>query len=190
MLQNQKHFIIVIKLHLIPDFPMRVIYLILISALLIACEGRKSNTGRLLQKRIDSLEVKLTDSYKPGFADFMIGIQIHHSKLWFAGQNKNWGLADFEVKKIFETIDGLAKYQKERKEMMMMGMLTKALDSIHVAIRLKDIPKFISTYSYLTKTCNMCHTESKVEFNVIKIPARSPFTNQEFNLKIGYDGNK
>jgi hypothetical protein len=151
--------------------------------LFTACGSQKTDNTRLLQNRIDSLEIILADSYKPGFSDFMIGIQVHHSKLWFAGKNKNWKLADFEVTKMLEAVSDLAKYQKERKEMMMMGMLPRALDSIHVAIVQENMPKFNDSFSYLTKTCNICHTESKVEFNVIKIPETSPFTNQEFKLK-------
>ena len=33
----------------------------------------------------------------PGFEEFMSNIQAHHAKLWFAGQNHNWKLADFEI---------------------------------------------------------------------------------------------
>jgi hypothetical protein len=161
---------------------MRNAYSILFCILIASCSEQKTNTTQLLQNRIDSLQIKLADSYKPGFGDFMIGIQIHHSKLWFAGKNRNWELADFEAKEILETVDDLAKYQKERKEMMMMGMLTRAIDSVRVAIGQKNTIKFNSSFSYLTKTCNVCHSASKFEFNVIKIPETSPFTNQEFQL--------
>jgi hypothetical protein len=159
---------------------MKIIYFILFFILVASCGEQKTNDTQLLQNQIDSLETKLADSYKPGFGDFMIGIQIHHSKLWFAGKNKNWGLADFEANEILETVGDLAKYQKERKEMMMMGMLTRATDSVRVAIHQKNSAKFNSSFSYLTKTCNICHVAAKYEFNVIRIPETSPFTNQIF----------
>ena len=165
---------------MIHSIAMRIVYFIIISTMLASCGEQNTNTTRLLQNRIDSLQIQLADCYRPGFGDFMIGIQIHHSKLWFAGKNKNWGLADFEASEILETVDDLAKYQKERKEMMMMGMLTRAIDSVRVAISQKNSFKFNSSYSYLTKTCNVCHSASKFEFNVIKIPETLPFTNQEF----------
>lgn len=63
---------------------------------LFGCSGQPDNTQGL-QNRIDSLEAILADTYKPGFGDFMSSIQVHHNKLWFAGQNQNWKLADFEV---------------------------------------------------------------------------------------------
>lgn len=168
---------------MINSISMRTVCFILISILLAACETQKTDNSLILQNRIDSLEIKLAGSYKPGFGEFMLGIQSHHSKLWFAGKNKNWRLADYEVNEMLETVGDLTKYQKERKEMMMMGMLPRALDSVHVAIAQKNLPKFNRSFTYLTKTCNMCHTEAKFEFNVIKIPETPPFTNQEFQLK-------
>lgn len=154
--------------------------LLIISVFLSACGAQNTSHVQLLQSRIDSLENQLAESYKPGFGEFMLDIQIHHSKLWFAGKNKNWELAHFEVSEMMETVDNLAKYQSERKEMMMMGMLTRALDSVQMAVGQKDLSKFNSTFSYLTKTCNICHEAAKFEFNVIKVPESSPFSNQEF----------
>ena len=39
----------------------------------------------------------------------MTYIQIHHSKLWFAGKNQNWELAKFELDEISETIEAIKK---------------------------------------------------------------------------------
>lgn len=75
---------------------MRIFLIALFSISLFACNQQTDNT-QVLQNRIDSLEQKLANTYKPGFGEFMSGIQAHHSKLWFAGQNENWKLADFEV---------------------------------------------------------------------------------------------
>src|SRR3989337_1462790 len=109
---------------------MRQIYLIIITFGLFACNQQRDNT-KVLQNRIDSLEQKLADTYKPGFGEFMSGIQAHHSKLWFAGQNENWKLADFEVHEIMEAIEDIQKFQTERKESQMIGMINPALDSIN-----------------------------------------------------------
>ena len=93
---------------------------------------------RLLQNRIDSLGKKLADTYKPGFGEFMSGIQAHHAKLWFAGQNQNWKLADFEVHEMMEAIEDIQKYQTERKESQKIGMITPVLDSVNSAIQQKN----------------------------------------------------
>lgn len=158
---------------------MRQILLIILTFGIFACNQQTDNT-KILQNRIDSLEIKLADTYKPGFGEFMSGIQAHHSKLWFVGENKNWKLADFEVHEIMESIEDIQKFQTERKESQMIGMINSALDSINNAIQQKNSALFKSSYTLLTNTCNNCHRAVEFEFNVVKIPDSSPFSNQDF----------
>lgn len=108
---------------------MRQILLILLAFGLFTCNQQTDNT-KILQSRIDSLEIKLANTYKPGFGDFMGTIQAHHSKLWFAGQNENWELADFEVHEIMEAFEAIQKFQAEREESQLIGMINPALDSV------------------------------------------------------------
>lgn len=146
---------------------------------LFACNQQTDNT-KVMQNRIDSLENKLAEVYKPGFGEFMSGIQAHHSKLWFAGQNENWKLADFEIHEIMEAIEDIQKFETERKESQLIGMINPALDSVNFAIQQKNPALFKSSYSLLTNTCNNCHRAAGFEFNVVKIPDSQPFSNQDF----------
>ncbi|MCM4169357.1 hypothetical protein KCTC52924_00575 [Arenibacter antarcticus] len=158
---------------------MRKIFLILLTFGLFACNQQKDNT-KILQNRIDSLEIKIANTYKPGFGDFMSSIQAHHSKLWFAGQNQNWKLADFEVHEIMEAIEDIQKFQAGRKETEMIGMINPALDSINNAIEKKDPVLFENSYTLLTISCNKCHQAVDLGYNVVKTPDSSPFSNQDF----------
>lgn len=159
-------------------------YTIILSLGLFSCNHETDKT-QILQNRIDSLELQVTNTYKPGFGDFMSSIQIHHNKLWFAGQNENWELADFEVHEIREAIDDIKVYQKERKESKMIDLLAPALDSINYAIQQKDPELFKSSFILLTNTCNSCHKETDFGFNVVKIPDHPPFSNQDFKTHKG-----
>jgi hypothetical protein len=158
---------------------MKQILLIILTFQLLACNQQADNT-KVLQNRVDSLEQKIAGTYKPGFGEFMSGIQAHHSKLWFAGQNKNWKLAGFEVHEIMEAVEDIQKFQTERKESQMIGMINPPLDSINNAIQQKNSALFKTSYTLLTNTCNNCHRASAFEFNVVKIPDRQPFSNQDF----------
>ncbi|QEC69902.1 hypothetical protein FRZ67_22345 [Panacibacter ginsenosidivorans] len=149
------------------------------SLILLACNTQPSN--QLLQNRIDSLQTKLANTYKPGFGEFMSGIQIHHAKLWFAGQNQNWQLADFEVHEIQESLDDIKEYCTDRKETNEIGMIDAPIDSLNNAIAQKDLARFKNSYILLTNTCNQCHKATDHGFNVIKMPASPPFSNQEFS---------
>src|SRR4030095_13777616 len=98
-----------------------------------SCKQQTEST-RAFQTRIDSLEKKLAATYKPGFGEFMSSIQVHHAKLWFAGKDQNWQLADFEIHEIAETLDAIQQYQTEREESKKVGMLKPSLDAVKDAI--------------------------------------------------------
>lgn len=142
-----------------------------------------NSENKKLESRIDSLEKKLNDGYKPGFGEFMSSIQIHHAKLWFAGTNENWELADFEIHEISETVDAIEKYQPEREESKSVPVMKPALDSVSAAIKNKDLTQFKNKYLLLTNTCNDCHKTVNFSFNEVKIPDSPPFSNQSFQKK-------
>lgn len=160
---------------------MKKIYLLPFLFLFYSCNS-SSNNNQALQNRIDSLESRLADSYKPGFGEFMSSIQAHHAKLWFAGKNLNWKLADFEVHEIIENVDDIKKYETERSESQMIGIIKPALDSVNNAIQKKDSVLFKRSFTLLTNTCNECHHEADFGFNVVKIPDRQTFRNQDFKI--------
>ena len=149
---------------------------------LLACNPSENKTKHL-QNRIDSLEVKLANAYKPGFGEFMSNIQTHHIKLWFAGENENWELANFEIHEIMETFEDIEKYETDRPERKLIGMINPALDSVNNAIEAKDAEQFKKSFSSLTVTCNQCHQAADFGFNVVKIPDKQPFSNQEFKIQ-------
>lgn len=161
---------------------MKKPFLIVLTLAFFSCHQQTDQTKEL-QNQINSLEIQLANTYKPGFGDFMGSIQKHHSKLWFAGQYENWNLADFEVHEIMETIEDIEIFQKGRKETELIGMIIPPLDSIRKAIDQKNLTQFKSSFAVLTNTCNQCHQATEMEFNVVKIPEVSAFSNQDFEPK-------
>jgi hypothetical protein len=133
-----------------------------------------------LRATIDSLQKQLADTYKPGLGEFMLGIQLHHAKLWWAGQNQNWPLADFEVNEIKESLEEIQKYCSDRPEVKAIGMIGPVIDSLNHSIQQKDDQSFKRSFVLLTNTCNNCHKATDHGFNVVTIPAALPVTNQEF----------
>jgi hypothetical protein len=162
---------------------MKTFFIAVIIIFSISACNRSSETKRTLQARIDSLEKKLADTYKPGFGEFMSSIQVHHAKLWFAGQNKNWKLAEFEVHEIIETVDAVQRYQAEREESKKVNMLSSSLDSMSLAIQQQNLSSFNHNFVLLTNTCNNCHRATNFGFNIVKIPDTPPFNNQIFEIK-------
>ncbi len=154
---------------------MKLLIFICSILLLTACGEQKKEPVALPQQT--------AHTYKPGLGEFMLGIQMHHAKLWFAGQAQNWALADFEMGEISETLDAIKEFNADRPEVKSISMIDPAIDSIADAIKKKDTQRFKASFILLTNTCNNCHTATHHEFNVIKTPDTPPVSNQEFKPK-------
>jgi len=149
---------------------------------LFSCNNASDQIAQL-QKKSDSLQHELSNAYKPGLGEFMSSIQVHHAKLWFAGQNNNWKLADFEIHEIMEAVEDIQHYDQEREEVKELPMLQPALDSLSRAINKQDKNLFNKDFVILTNTCNNCHRAVDYEFNMVKIPETAPYSNQEFKFQ-------
>ena len=153
---------------------------IIVLTILVSCNNQQPDREKQLTARIDSLENKLNNSFSPGFGEFMSSIQMHHAKLWFAGINSNWKLADFEIHEIEEVLEDIQKFNTDRPESKAIGMINPAIDSVSNAIKQQNEQLFKNSYSLLTNACNNCHKATEHEFNVVTIPAIPPVSNQNF----------
>ena len=150
------------------------------SFFILASCNQQNNQVQEIQVKIDILQKQLAEAYKPGFGEFMSGIQVHHAKLWFAGQNQNWELADFEVHEIQESLEDIQKFNNDRPKVKTIGMINPAMDSVTNSIQQKNLQLFKNSFVLLTNTCNSCHRTTDHAFNVVIIPTKLPVVNQEF----------
>lgn len=129
----------------------------------------------------DSLH-KLMEQYAPGLGEIMGGIQTHHAKLWYAGINDNWKLAQYEIDELKERFEQARDIETARPEVKMIPMMYPSIDSINDAISNKNLAQFKSGFQLLTTSCNSCHAANNFEFNVITIPTAPPVSNQDFKV--------
>jgi hypothetical protein len=156
-----------------------------VALLLFSCENR--SRIQLLQAEInvlrdanDSLEKRI-NLVKPGLGELMLGVQIHHNKLWFAGKEGNWALAQYEHDEMLELFRQAEVADAERTEVKMLATaIYPHLDTLRNAILSKDENRFSESFTKLTNGCNNCHKVNKFGFNKIIIPEAPPYTNQEF----------
>jgi len=168
------------KYRLVP-VTSKFLLLLPILCIVIACNEQTKEIQQQ-QVKIDSLEKQLDKTYKPGLGEFMTGIQLHHAKLWFAGQNQNWPLADFEIHEIQESLDDIEEFCQDRPEVKSIGMLKSSIDSVTGAISQRNLQSFKNSFSALTNTCNNCHKATDHGFNVVVIPTSPPVSNQDFRV--------
>lgn len=122
----------------------------------------------------------------PGLGEFMIGIQAHHIKLWYAGEHKNWDLANYELKELQETFDSAERLQpKHQGKQVNLSILMKdysfmQIQLIQQAIDERDVTGFHVTYDNMVNACNRCHSITGNGFIVIKCPSGDNFSDQVF----------
>jgi hypothetical protein len=162
-----------------------ILYKLLILSVIItlaACSGDDSDKNHNGEGSHE-MSGKEHTGFKPSFGDFMLNIQIHHAKLYFAGSEGNWDIAAMEVANIKNNEDGIKKVCTDRPETMYLSMIKPAIDSVMNAIGSQSVENFKNSYIYLTNTCNSCHLATKHENIRIQVPEQPPFSNQIFKLK-------
>jgi hypothetical protein len=147
------------------ELTMKVAIFFLLIILLSSCSQSDKNNKEI---------------YKPGLGEIMNVVQLHHAKLWFAGINQNWKLADYEIGELKEMFTAAQTYCSSRPEVKDIPIIFPAIDSLNNSIKGKNIAAFKSGFTLLTKTCNACHQQNHFEFNVITVPAAPPVSNQDF----------
>ena len=133
----------------------------------------------LLRHATDSLSKELI-KMRPGLGEYMLSVQMHHNKLWYAGSNQNWDLADFEIDEVKEQFEHAKLVNTDRTEVRSLPMIEPFVDSLAEAIKNKDTARFRKQFVTLTATCNECHRSVHFDFIRIKVPDRPMFYNQEW----------
>lgn len=124
--------------------------------------------------------------YTPGLGEIMSLQQMRHTKLWFAGQNANWLLAEYELKELKEGFDDAMAMHPADEEFplpikdLVPKKTTVPLQDLEAAIKSQNAGKFDSAFDALTTACNECHQAENFGFNVIQRPTSNPYANQQF----------
>jgi hypothetical protein len=126
--------------------------------------------------------------YRPGLGDLMTTtVQPRHIKLGFAGREKNWTYAAYELRELEEAFDRLSiqwpQWQRIRIVELVETMIRDPLYDLGQAIKEKNETKYTAAYGKLTEACNACHQAARRPFVVIQEPTENMFPDQDFRLK-------
>jgi hypothetical protein len=124
------------------------------------------------------------EHYEPGLGEFMTATQLRHAKLWFAGRQKNWDLAAYEIDEIEEGLAAAARlfpaFDGIPVAEMIKTIIDPRLENLEKAVRAKSSTKFMVAFDELTSGCNSCHAGANKPFIRIQRPTEPPLTNQNF----------
>jgi hypothetical protein len=127
--------------------------------------------------------------YHPSLADLMTTtVQPRHVKLAFAGREKNWVFAAYELKQMSDAFDRLSlqwpRWRQQRIVELVETIVRDPLFELDFAIKNKDEAKFAEYYGHLTDACNACHQAALQTPVVIQDPKESMFPDQDFRPKL------
>lgn len=111
---------------------------------------------------------------------------MRHTKLWLAGQARNWKLAAYEIDELGEGFDDVVKLHPTHKESPVAPkdaiprMIPGPLKDLQAAVDKQDAAAFAVAYDALTNACNRCHEATNFSFNRVQRPASNPYPNQVF----------
>lgn len=159
-----------------------MVFFLFISFYVSSCTSPDENNKQANVQRDSSAFAKEVrqSAYKPGLGELMSAIQMHHGKLWFAGINNNWKLAEYETGEIKEILTSAEEIETDRPEVKDIHTVYPSLDSVTISITQQNLPLFKARFGKLTESCNNCHNNHHFEFNRIIIPQSPPVTNQDF----------
>lgn len=178
-----------------------IIAAVFMITLLILVVGLYSMTGNIssrtskftativaLQDSIASLQatVNTLKDEAPGLGEYMTTFQLHMGKLWFAGQASNWGLAQYELDELAETMDAAEALHAIRNKVNTASVIQSVRETqiplVQEALHRKNRRKFFSAYNQTLETCNSCHRSVGYGFIHITKPLGPPVTNQSWNF--------
>lgn len=116
-------------------------------------------------------------AYHPELGEQMLGIQIRHARLWFAGAARNWTLAAYELQELKEAFDAVveqnpehAVFQPQRLADVLPAMTRAPVAALRDAIDRASKPEFERAYDALSAACTGCHRAAGNDFLVIQRP--------------------
>jgi hypothetical protein len=123
--------------------------------------------------------------FNPGIGDLMnLIVQPRHTKLWFAGRNGNWVLAEYEIKELRSALGNVAKarpaFRNQSVGESIQTFMSAPFGAIEAAIRDHDGTKFVDAYTGVNGGCNACHAALSQPQVVIKIPDLEAYPDQDF----------
>ncbi len=152
---------------------MKSIFAVLVAALVLAaglaCAQPNGKQGEGAAEEPEVL---------PRLSEIMERQQMRHIKLWFAGDARDWALADYELDQIEDGFDDVGKLLGSDLAQQHVG---EALSRLKKSIDDKSHESFVAAFDLLSAGCNACHGALDHAFIVIRRPGLLPYSDQDFS---------
>jgi hypothetical protein len=124
------------------------------------------------------------DPHLPSLSDLMVITQLRQFKLWYSERADNWKLAAYQYVQLESTLRRIVALYPETSKInqakLVHDRIEPALLELRQAVSDENKGRFEIAYKQVTEACNECHQVAGVGFIVVRVPTKSPFSNQEF----------
>lgn len=104
-----------------------------------------------------------------GYSRAMVEVVYRYEELYWAGQDKNWEYAGYQLEHIVEAIEKGYERRPERKENS-LDFLGAPADILQQAIDAKNLVQFNNAFKMFNAACKNCHIKEDVAFIQTIIP--------------------
>ncbi len=129
-----------------------------------------------LQREIEQLK-RQVKQLQPDITEAMLGLQIRHARLWFAGESGDWTLAAFQVHGLQDGLEGIvdtypehAALQPERLGDILPAMMGAPMKTLRAAVDNKNKAEFERAFDGVSAACTGCHAVAGFTFLQIHRP--------------------
>ena len=138
-----------------------------------------------LRAQLEAMQAKQTElqgseAPKTELGQQMLLLQIRQARLWAAGEDENWLLAQFQLAELNEALDDVveqngdhAALQPQKLSVVLPAIMKPAVSQLRTAINDGSRSEFERAYDGLSDACSSCHKAADHGFLVIQRP-RTP----------------
>jgi hypothetical protein len=166
-----------------------IVVIVALLILVLGLHSKSNQYARTIVSLQDSLATLRADvdtlrGEAPGLGEYMTTFQLHMAKLWFAAHASNWGLAQYELGELAETMGAAEALHAVKNNVNTAGVIESVRGTQVVALEKsiadRNESSFVHTYSQTVETCNSCHRAVGYGFIFITQPASPPVFNQRW----------
>ena len=110
----------------------------------------------------------LVSKHLRGFDVAMVEVGYRYGELYWAGRDRNWGYAEYQLGKIETAIANGVERRPARAASARMS--EAAVSTVRSAIERRDGAAMDGAHTTLTATCNACHQAGRVPFVTVAPP--------------------
>lgn len=103
-----------------------------------------------------------------GFDVAMVEVGYRYAELYWAGRDRNWRYAEYQIDKIRTAVQ--LAVERRPKRGASAAMLESALAPLEAAAKKQGAAEFSRRFDQLTATCNACHQAEAVAFMRVETP--------------------